>query len=152
WPVLAVSVLWFVRKRCVLLFLAPTAALLLLFAVKYHSPWHEGALLLTWLFAFWHSFATVDATAFDQRFLRPVLVVAVGVVLAVQLVWAAASLTHDYQFSYSGSKAVAEFLRSRGLDGRPIYATSFHSIAVLPYFPDSRFANFNGGAVPCYWR
>jgi hypothetical protein len=152
-PALAVSLVWFARRRCLALYLAPTLALLTLFAVKYLNAWHEGTLFLVWLFALWCSFAEPIHARFDVRVLRPAVVGAAAAVLAVQLYWAAISLVNDWRFDYSGSRAVAECLRERGLDRRRVYAAGFQTVGVLPYFADNRFTNFNGGrARPSYWR
>ena len=150
---LAVSLVWFARKRCLALYLAPTLLLLTLFAVKYMNAWHEGVLFLVWLFALWRSFAEPERTRFDARVLRPAVVGAALVVIGVQVYWAAAALGNDWRFAYSGSRAAADCLRERGLDHRTVYGAGFQTVALLPYFPDNRFANFNGGqARPCYWR
>ena len=158
WPVLsyaalAASLVWFARKRCLALYLAPTLLLLALFAVKYMNAWHEGVLFLVWLFALWRSFAEPDRTRFDAQVLRPAVVGAALVVLGIQVYWAATALGNDWRFAYSGSRAAADCLRERGLDRRNVYAAGFQTVALLPYFADNRFANFNGGrARPCYWR
>ncbi len=152
WSALGLSLIWFYCKNCLLLYLGPTLALLLLFATKYCSAWHEGILFLVWLFALWQSFATGEINWFQRRFLRPAVLVSVASVLLIQCSWAQTALINDYLFAYSGGKSVAEFLRANNLDDKQIYATGFHSISVLPYFADNRFSNFNNGNKPCYWR
>jgi hypothetical protein len=152
WPALGLSLIWFYCKQCLSIYLVPTLALLLLFSTRYCSPWHEGILFLVWVFALWQSFATPETNGFQRRYLRPAVMLCAGSVLLIQCSWARTALFNDYQFAYSGGKSVAEFLRENKLDNTPIYATSFHSISVLPYFADNRFGNCNNGGKPCYWR
>jgi hypothetical protein len=141
-PLLAGSAWWFAKRGVLLEWLLPTALLLLLFGMKYGNVWHQGTLLLVWLYALWLSF---DGAR------QPIVAAAASALLALQVSWTVAAWVHDWRAPYSGSRAAAAYLAQHGLDGRRIFALGFKSYAVLPYFRANFFANAPEGTGHAYY-
>ena len=62
-----------------------------------------------------------------------------------------ASVRADIVGSYSGSKALAEYIKERSLERRVIYGIAFPSMAVLPYFEGNIYDNYHAAEKPSYW-
>ena len=153
YAILGVSLWWFARKRVLSTFALPTLLLLLLFVVKFHNVWHEGILWLVWLFALWQGFAASRETVSAR--LRPgaaetaLISGSISVVVAFHLFWSASTAVSDLRGPYSGSRAAAEFLKSRA--NSKISAVGFHAVGILPYFDDNIFDNYHGRRLPSFW-
>jgi hypothetical protein len=148
---LIASAVWFWRRRVLMLFLVPTIVLLLFAAFKYHSVWHEGLLFLVWVFALWMSLVSDRPLNQIDRIARPAMMSLVAVVLAVQVVWSFNSFRYDYGSPYTGSQAVANYIKANHLEKEKIYATSFESISILPYFKSNIFDNYHHKQNPSFW-
>jgi hypothetical protein len=74
-----------------------------------------------------------------------------GLVLVFHIVWSVNSFRYDFANPYSGSKAVAEYIKSQHLENSPIYATSFHSISILPYFSHNVFSDYQTKTGGAFW-
>jgi hypothetical protein len=68
-----------------------------------------------------------------------------GVVFCVQVYWTFSASLADWRGSYSGGKSVAGYIKSNHLEGKTIYATTFWSTDVQPYFAQNIFRNRNHG-------
>jgi hypothetical protein len=60
-------------------------------------------------------------------------------------------MKNDFYENYSGSYDIAQYIKNNHLEKKKIYATSFHSISILPYFGDNIFDNYNFKYKPCFW-
>lgn len=145
------SAWWFWRTRTLLLWALPTLALATLAAVKYFNLWHDGLPFLVWVFALWVSWTRTPKPGRATGLLRPGLLVALALVLPVHLAWWAQTAAHDFANPYSGAEAAAEFLQETGLVEQEVWARSFHTIGLQPYFDRNIFANLHGGAPQAYW-
>jgi len=143
--VLVLSAWWFYKNSTLLYFLLPLGAVLVLSSVVYRNRWHAGVLFLIWLFAMWitYSRARQPAPAF--------LWLAWLVVLAPQLYWSARSVAYDIGQSYTGSRAVASYLKSEGLQNSVIYGAGYEATSIQPYFPKNIFRNYHDGRSPAFW-
>ncbi|MGI8848008.1 MAG: hypothetical protein ACR2GX_07085 [Candidatus Dormibacteria bacterium] len=154
--VLAVTAWWLQRTRSLLVFILPTTALLLLFSLKYLNVWHEGILFLVWVFALWIAFERdrVAPAATPSPSHRPALAITAAMVitLLIQGNWTINSIRYDAGNNYSASRDVAQYIKDNGLDHRRGAALNYSLVAILPYFPDNIFMNFNQGHRPSYWR
>ena len=65
--------------------------------------------------------------------------------------WAYSSAISDYHGSYSGGQAIANYIKENDLSNAKIYATSFWSTSILPFFKKNIFANHNHGQKPAFW-
>lgn len=154
--ILLLSCLWFWRRRVLLLYLALTLSVLALFFFGYANAWHEGIILLIWLFTMWISFQTRDERStwseeIPTRGLKQVIAGAMVVVALVQINWAFNSARYDWSYKYSGSREIAGYIKEKRMEEDTIYATSFHSISILPYFERNIFDNYNGKDNPSFW-
>jgi hypothetical protein len=149
--VFVISIWWFWRRKVLLLYLVPATAFLLFAAFKYFSAWHEGFAFLIWLFALWISFTNgLPFKRIEERG-RLILTAAMLVVLGFHVSWAFNAFRYDFSNPYSGSRAVASYIKANQLENQSIYATGFHSISILPYFSRNIFDNFHHKQNPSYW-
>lgn len=141
------------RTRTLTLWALPTVALLALSSFKYHAPHHEGLPFLVLVTAVWIALerdADLPRTA-RGRWARPAALLALAAVLSVQGWWWWQAYEDDWAEPYSGTPALAEHLA--GLpEGTVVYGSNWQSIAVLPWFDDNPYANYNGGGGPGYYR
>jgi hypothetical protein len=120
-----------------------------LFAFVYSSPWHEGILFLLWIFCLWISFTQADDSARGPG--RSLMLASLTLVLLIQIQWGLTAYRNDYQRTYSAAQAVAEYLKGKAPRTSSIYATGFHSVAILPYFPHNIFANYEQRYAASFW-
>lgn len=149
--VFLISLWWFWRRKVLLLYLVPATAFLLFAAFKYFSPWHEGFAFLIWLFALWISFSNGLPVGRIEERGRLLVTAAVLVVLGFHVSWAVNAFRYDFSSPYSGSRAVAAYIKANHLEHESIYATSFHAISILPYFSHNIFNNYHDKQGPSYW-
>ncbi len=141
--------LW--RRRALALWVLPSLGALLLSALKYHMPHHEGIPFLVWIFALWVSFGPQDRPDRGRpRLARPAAQAGLAIVLAVNLSWWLQTYRHDFTRPYSGSTALAAYLETLPTDST-VYMTSWHTLGAAPYFTDNPFDNYNDGNLPVYW-
>ncbi|HVL98424.1 MAG TPA: hypothetical protein VM324_03945 [Egibacteraceae bacterium] len=150
WAAIVVSAWWFARRGTLLVWLLPTVGLLAFFARVYQSAWHDGLLVLVWVFALWVSFTAAPMAGRLDRGLRTALLAVTAAVLAVQVTWWAQTWYHDVTQPYSGSPALAAYLDELDLDRRVVWGREFHSLGVLPYFPANIYDNLHGGDARAY--
>jgi hypothetical protein len=154
--VLLLSALWFWRRRVLLLYLALTLALLATFIFAYANVWHEGILLLAWLFVTWVSFQEREERAawsreLPSRKLRQVMCGALVVVAIIQANWSFNSARYDWSHKYSASREIADYIKENHMEGDVIYANGWHPVSILPYFKRNIFDNYNGKDNPSFW-
>lgn len=152
-PVAAATCWYLWRVRCLWILVAPGAAVLGLFSVKYFSIWHEGTLTLVWLFALWVANDRVRRRSLQGvRRAQMTAMALTGLALTGQVWWSVASLSWDWQHAYSGAAEAATYIRDQGIDRQGIDGQGYASVAVGAYFPHDLFANMNGGDGPAYWH
>lgn len=108
-------------------------------AFVYGNVWHQGFLLLAWLFAVW-----IAAT--NIRPAWPILA-SLSLVIAIQCYWTVESWRYDWQQPYSGGRAAAASLRNTGIAQQRLFCIGFACASVEPYFARNVFANFDRS----YW-
>ncbi len=174
WPISLLALLaalwWFWRSGVLMLFLVPGSVLAAFAVIVYGLPWHIGILFLLTLFVLWISLADGPrprATGQDLWARRAALT-ALVVVVGAQTIWSASSVRYDLNRSYSGSVALARYIKAHG-DGRTIYLASFTprsfveknvspswggfpALAVQPYFDRNVFANYHDGKKASFWE
>jgi hypothetical protein len=141
--IVSVSAWWFYERRTLILYLFGTVALLALAGIAYSNVWHEGTLVLWWLFVMWVSWPENPRNV-------PTLVAASWVVLlAIQISWASAACWFDLRFPYSGSEELAGYIHSHAIEKQSIFGFTPKATAVLPYFSRNIFAN--GPSDHSFW-
>jgi hypothetical protein len=136
--VLGISIAWFAHRRVLAVFLLPFTAVLLLTSMIFYHPWHDGVLLLIWLFALWLSF---QAPATPAPRLRPALLVTVALVVLVQGYWSAVAIPREIATPYSGAGAAVRYLVDHGLDTATIGGVGQYCAALQPYTARNLFVN-----------
>jgi len=151
--VLIISLIWFWQNRLLSLYLLSTLAVLSLFSAKYYNSWHQGIIFLVWASVMWISFENRNHRRFDKLsfLMRRLVILSILVVLGFQIFWAASSSISDFNGTYSGGEAVADYIKANDLEDKKIYATSFWSTAIPPYFDENIFDNHNNGEKPAFW-
>lgn len=140
-----ISLWWFWKKGLLLLFVTAIGLVLCLAAIKYTNAWHQGILFLVWTFVMWLSLARNNGRA-------PAVIAAVWVVVMLfNIYWGYRSIRCDAGGSYSASREVAQYIRQNHLERKRIYAFGFHSMSILPWFPENIFDNYNHKRNPSYW-
>jgi hypothetical protein len=138
--VIALSLPFLWRGGGWLFFLLVSASFFLFGTIVYAQLWHFGILFLAWLFAIWISAYKTRVTAHTIL----ALIVAIG----FQCYWTAAAIRYDWNHSYSGSLAAAQYLRQVGLPQGGLYAIGYPTVAVQPYFSANIYSDYHDGA---YW-
>ncbi len=151
--VLIISLIWFCRKKLLLLYLTSNLAIFALFSIKYYNRWHQGVVFMTWIFVMWLSFQ--DEEQKDTRRLpglgRMAVVLSILLVLGFHVYWAASASISDFGGTYSSGKVIADYIKANDLEDKEIHATTFWSTTVQPYFRKNIFANHNNGKTPSFW-
>lgn len=148
---LAVS-LWWLRHRGVLaVYLLPAGTVLLFFAVKYCTVFHEGILFLIWVFALWIGFDSPRRPAQDPRGPMVLVMLLMVAVFICQITWSIRTTALDYSGAYSGARELAQYIQRERLQGRVIFAHGFQTFAVQPYFDRNLFDNYNNKQGPAFW-
>ena len=156
---------WFWRTRTLLMFVVPAVALLALSVFAYHRHYHEGIWWLLALFVLWVGLADRSRVVAAGPRTRQLMLAGVATIVAVHLVWSASSFRFDLEEPYSGSEALANYLKAHAED-KTIYAAGFPSrdgethpsvggsaaSAVQPYFDRNIYANYHGGRQPSFWE
>jgi hypothetical protein len=162
--------LWFFKNKVFLLYIAPTACLLLFYTNKYVNVWHIGLLFLYFIFVLWVSFIN-DQDEFRQRslpekvpirkyiailrpdnnILRRLITAGVIIIALIQIKWSVKTSAFDFYEHYSGSPQTAEFLKQNNFQNLKIAGLEFKSIALQPYFNHNIFMNINPGSKKGYW-
>ncbi len=149
---MAVTIIWLIIRRRLILFLIPVAALLLFFTIVYVNAWHMGIVFFIWLFVLWISFENAGAkTDKSTRYVKSIITYALVITLTIQSCWTINSFVYDFNNSYSASRETANYIKEGQLDNKKIYASNFHSISILPYFPGNIFCNYNNRKQPSFW-
>jgi hypothetical protein len=138
-PIILISLYAFYRTKTLTLYLLPTATILLFSTLVWSSPWHEGVLLLIWIFALWIAWQKSERKSVERIIMSAVLVV----VMLVQVRWSFLSVKYDLNSNYSGSRAAARYLKAIGVERSKVYASLRPEIvALLPYFKKDFISNF----------
>ena len=148
---IAVSLFFFWRARVVWLWLLPAGAIIVFSELVYRSPWHEGTIFLAWLFALWIGLGRSSGAAPADFWSRRLVLTALVVVCSIQATWTLVAVGDDFSGPYSGSKALAQYIKENSLDREVIYGIGFPTVAVLPYFERNIYDNYHAGQRPSYW-
>jgi hypothetical protein len=151
---LGISLVWLWRRRALSLYLFPSLLIFSVLAFRYHNVWHEGIVFSLWIFPLWLSFDEARFTglaASDRARQTAFLSGGLLVVCLVQIVWTAKTYAYDIHKPYSGSLALAKYLKTLDLNRLRIQIDGFKGVAALPYFDRNVFANLNGGEARSFW-
>lgn len=144
--ILIITLLWFWRRKLLLLYLVPTVALLALFAIKHVALHHIGILFIVWVFALWISFKDLDTAPEEGSWkfmaLKNAVIVSMVIVLSFQVVWSYKAFNTDLKNNYSSNYPVSNFIKANNLENSKIYYIGEYSVSsILYYFNKDIFAN-----------
>ena len=120
------------------MFVASTFFLCSFGAVIYAHVWHQGILLLAWLFAIWISAQT-------RKLTRPVFT-GLAMIICVHLYWTASSIRYDWNHAYSAGSQIAQYIRTTKIPPGEVYTAGYGTTAMEPYFAKGELAR-----GPAFW-
>lgn len=147
------SVVWFKLRNTLLYFLMPLLTVLLFFSVKYYNSWHQGILVLIWMFAYIISLKT-EVNKKDvqvERYIHKAFNILIVLIFSIQIYWSASAFRSDFAFNYSAGKDTANYLIKSNLQDKKIFAVGYWTTSVLPYFNRNIFINGSSGDGS-YWQ
>ena len=145
-----ITIIWLAKNKLALLYILPLMLITTLFAIKYRNYWHQGVLFLLWLFVLWISYDRYRNR--PRRSLARTVLACVALVMMVQVYWCIFSFSYDLTHNYSGSRSLANYIKSKGLQKDSIYISGWRCISVLPYFSKNIFYNLNNGSNHRFWN
>ena len=159
WRWLIISVAgWFclvaaLRARRALRFLIPVATFALFSGAVYLNIWHAGLLVPVILAILWITWPVPGVVASPAE---KVMQLAVAVLIAMQICWAAQAYHYDLLNDVSPDQRAAEFLAPYVRAGDLIAVTfvrdtgtqAFHSVGLAPFFSHKLFIN---QPLPFWW-
>ena len=134
--VLGISLVWFWKNKILWLYLAMTIPILILFSI-YYNIWHQGVLLLIWLFCLWLAYDNKSEKKHlsqTSRIISWLMNAAIFASLIFQVYWNVIVSVNDYKSDFSAGKKIACYIKENHLENKKICATQFWSVSVLPYF------------------
>ncbi|OFX62088.1 MAG: hypothetical protein A2046_16760 [Bacteroidetes bacterium GWA2_30_7] len=154
YSVLIVSLVWFLQNRLLLFYLVVNLAILALFSI-YYNIWHQGVLILIWLFTLWLTYYCSEKRFYNVKILNNVLKrlmqLSVAVFIISHVYWSFKVYVNDYKYDYSAGKKIATFIKENNLQDKYLYSTQFWSISILPYFDKNIFQTPNFKENTSYW-
>jgi len=146
--VLGISLPFLWRGRGLVVFVTSCVVVCVFGAVVYAAVWHQGILLLAWLFALWISADHQrEAVPRKQDKLYEVLAMsALASVALVQCYWTVKSVSYDWKYPYSAGRSAARFLLNSRIASEELCGVGYATTAVQPYFLKGPF---RGGTT--YW-
>ncbi len=136
--VLYVLVAVYLTHRGKFLLALPLIAIMLFLGLVYTRDWHLGLVWITLLMVLWASWDTTETD--NPLNLQNVLAWLLMLICVLQLPWTFRAVQYDIRFPYSGSKMVAEYLKTVA-PGTRIAGFNPQSTGLLAYFSSNIFFN-----------
>lgn len=131
---------WLIFTRREFAAVLPPVAIFVAFRLILVLPHHYGLMFLALVASAW--LAWPDRRTPVRRY--PIAALACGAVLTLlccqQLFWTAKAVAFDIRNPYDGSKACAQFLKTR-FSGAKVFGYDYWTVAIAPYFRQTPFAN-----------
>lgn len=146
------SLILFVRRRTLHLYLIPIA-LCSAFACKIHVAIHHmGLYQLVWLFALWVTYELVKAAPENERKTDRLLFLGCIIpFLAGSCYASAVTIYNDIREPYCGSREAAQYIASRRDEIGSIVGFSCGTIPISPYFDEPIFENMDNCHGSSFW-
>ncbi len=147
--------LWFYARRK-LYFLLPVALFAAFSGEVSVTWWHAGLVIPLLICLLWITWSAQEKA---PRELEAGGRIALGVLIATQILWSGYALYYDHYYAYSPDPAAAKFLRPFVQEGASIAVTyissaedqrvrAYPAVGILPYFDHNIFANM---PYPYWW-
>jgi hypothetical protein len=137
---------WCFMRRRLLTFALPTTLLLLLYTRVHGFAHHHGTLFVAAVIGLWIAWPTKaeqrDFTLGERRATQGI--VALLVCLFAINIWdAGVIIRNDYLYPYSGAEDAANYLKSVGAIGKPIFGYMYGVAGVQAYFDRNILSNLS---------
>ena len=140
--VLFISLFWFWQRKALSLYLIPALVTLSFFTIILFRRWHGGIMFLIWIFALWISFEKRHVQRIESKLLKTLVILSIILVLCFQIFWSVGAAVNDFKNPYSAGKSIAHYIKDNKLEDKEIYATTYWSVSILPYFDNVIFDNY----------
>jgi len=137
---------WCFTRRRLLTFALPTALLILLYTRVHGFAHHHGTLFVAAIMGLWIAWPTAEEqqafTIGERRATQGVIALLVCL-FGINIWDAAVAIRHDYLYPYSGAEDAANYLRSVGAVGQPIFGYMYGVAGVQAYFDHNILSNLS---------
>lgn len=137
---------WCFMRRRLLTFALPTALLILLYTRVHGFAHHHGTLFVAAITGLWIAWPPEEEqrafTTSERRATQGVIALLVCL-FGINIWDAAVVIRHDYLYPYSGAEDAANYLRSVGAVGKPIFGYLYGVAGVQAYFDHNILSNLS---------
>ena len=137
---------WCYMRRRLLTFALPSLLLILLYTLVYGARHHHGTLFVAAITGLWIAWPTEkERRAFTIGELRATqgLIALLVCVFGLNIWDAAVTIRHDYLYPYSGARDAANYLKSVGAIGKPIFGYMYGITGVQACFDHNILSNLS---------
>ena len=137
---------WCFMRRRLLTFALPTAVLILLYTRVHGFAHHHGTVFIAAIAGLWIAWPTAEErlafTAGERRATQGMMALLVCT-FGLNIWDAAVVIRNDYLYPYSGAEDAANYLRSVGAVGKPIFGYMYGVAGVQAYFDHNILFNLS---------
>lgn len=136
---------WCFMRRKMVAFAVPSALLILLYTQVHGLAHHHGTLFIAVIAGLWVAWPTEQEqqafTTGERRATQGMM--ALLICLLGMNTWdAAIAIRNDFRYPYSGAEDAANYLKSVGAIGKPIFGYTYGVVGVQAYFDHNILSNF----------
>jgi hypothetical protein len=135
----------FIRRR-LLPFALPAVLLILLYTQVRGAGHHHGTLFVAAIVGLWIAWPTAEeqqAFTIGERRATQGVIALLACLFGLNIWDAAAAIRNDYRYPYSGAEDAANYLRSVGAVGKPIFGYMYGVAGVQAYFDHNILSNLS---------
>jgi len=135
---------WCFMRRRLLAFGIPTALLILLYTLLHGFAHHDGTVFLSVIVGVWIAWPTEKerrALTKGQRRATQGMIALLVLLFGINIWDAAVAVRNEYLYPYSGAKDAANYLKSVGAVGKPIFGYMYGVAGVQAYFDRNILSN-----------
>jgi len=138
------AAIWCFTRHRFLIFALPVGTLVALYAKIHGAAHHQGTAFVAAIAALWIAWPDREERPAYDVFQRRALQGMIALLLclcAINIKDAAVTIHREYLYPYSGAPDAANYLKSVGADGGPMFGFLFGTVAVQAYFDHNIFSN-----------
>jgi hypothetical protein len=137
---------WCFMRRRLLAFALPTAVLILLYTRVHGFAHHHGTVFVAAITGLWIAWPTEEeqrAFTIGERRATQGMIALLVCLFGLNIWDAAVAIRHDYLYPYSGAEDAANYLKSVGAVGKPIFGYMYGVAGVQAYFDHNILSNLS---------
>lgn len=137
---------WCFMRRRLLTFALPTALLIFLYTLVHGAGHHHGTLFVAAIGGLWIAWPTEEeqqSFTIGERRATQGLIALLVCLFGINIWDAAVSIRYDYLYPYSGAEDAANYLRSEGAVGKPIFGYMYGMAGIQAYFDRNILSNIS---------